>query len=890
MKLWKRFRKVLIGLLIIALLVLTGLSSYTIYDIYFDPLPETSGSTEVIGLNTPVNIYRDDWGIPYIYADNPDDLFFAQGYVHAQERLWQMELIRLIGYGQISKIANNDPQYQNIDHFVRALGWLEAAEDSWANATPEEKAVLEAYSRGVNAYIKGKSPQDLASEYGLLTLAGRDSSPLGLFGDDREIEPWRPVDSLLWIEFFRWQMSSDLWLELELGQLYSTLDIELASTYRATYPYETRPTVITSEMLPKDDTLIPSEFDALSQEEIDLQIQARSALTAPFIGSITPELLAIIGYYPAISGNAWVVSGKHTNTQQPLLANDLHLPLQIPSPWFEMGLHCVQVDEQCRYNVSGFSVAGLPGIFVGHNDQIAWGITNNETDTQDLYILRLNPQNPLQYEWNGNWIDMQVQTITIQTPNTEVPTIERQIYHTQVGVVLTDMSDYLNSESDVSSDDLYVLALYTAPNTNRILEAILQLNRARNWDEFRSALRQWSFPATNFFYADINGNIGYQMGGAVPIRNEGHHGGVPIGGWKDTYVWQGLVPFDLLPTSFNPSNGIIASANNPIVSPLWEAQVVEELAIRDSVRYRNINVEFSYANEGGYRASRLNELLATIEQHSLDSFGLIQNDNHNTFATKILPFVFALSFEDPFYSEAQAWLKTWNLENHWSEPQAALFEVFWTELCRLIFKDQLLYDNNSLTNTMLVVELLLEDSENPWWDQIQTPQKETRDEILNQSFINAYDYLVETLGENEENWRWGDLHQATLTSKIIGLDNFLNIEAMVDIGPFPLNKGTYEISGSISSLNTTVYPMSKTLIDEPFEPIIAPSYRVIFDLSDFGQSRAMHSSGQSGHPASEHYADMIEPWRTGEYHNLQWDANVIAQSNYKLLELFPSNE
>lgn len=886
-----------IALLCVAILLLSsgGFAAYVAYSVYFGPLPKTSGEGAVSGLNDAVTIYRDDWGIPQIYATNVEDLFFAQGYVQAQERWWQMELTRFLGMGRLSEILTENEIVEDADQLMLTLGWAEIAKLQWEQSSPETKLALASYSEGVNAYIQSRDAEDLASEYGLLGLSGEYDLLLAYWGRDVDVELWEPYQSLLLMIIASWGMDGNFWAELDNTYLYDQLDNDLLSIYRPDYPYDLHPIVISDEELNLNNIDTNPQIGNQWMPSTDINFgEAFAFLRTRLVGEATPELMAMLGFRTTVGGNAWVVSGQHTESGLPLLANDLHLPIEIPSTWFEIGIHCVNLSSNCPYNVVGFSLAGIPGIVVGHNEQIAWGMNILKADVQDTYLLKLNPNDPTQYELDGQWVDMEEHTSIVTIGNeaeNEEPIVVTS-YTSQFGPVITDIEDIF-SQNELSRSDYQALALSWTITSYQgdTVASILAVNRAQNWNEFREALELWHLTPQSFLYADINGNIGLQVAGKIPIRGSEHLGVLPVEGWTSDYQWQALIPYDLLLSVYNPDDGIIVSANNAVVSSAYYEMLSEQLVTQHSDLFTNLDgftPVFSYEWSQGFRAARIEAVIASIEQQSVDGFARIQGDNHNLFAQKLLPYLFDLSFEDDEFQSALDWLKEWDLQNHMDSPQAALFQTFWAEVVGLTFTDQLGFESSGLEDDMWAVLQLAETPSHAWWDDTTTEfTRETRDDIFERAFVNAYDKLVESLGEDRTEWRWGELHTGLFVSKIIGQEGFLPNNPGVNNGPFPINRGPFEMSGGTGIVNETSFTIHKNALDEPFSIITLPSYRMIIDLSDFNNSRAMHTTGQSGHPASDHYRDMIDPWRTVEYHDMHWGAAEIRRVSSKRLELNP---
>ena len=477
----KKRRTILIALGLIIVLVF-GYVSFISLTVYYGPVPKTDGTEHVEGLNEDVTVYRDSWGIPHIYASNIDDLFFAQGYTHAQDRWWQMELTRKMARGELTTISSESLDFQEADRLTQTLGWRVSAEAEWANTDPATQRVLLAYSAGVNAYIAERNTDDLAMEYGLVALVEGVEKLVPFIADADEVEAWTPVDTLLWGKILAWQMSGNWWQELENARAYSQIDPALMNVYlqapASLYVTVTDERELAPETLTDADRpIVPVELNFAEQT---------SVLNAPLIGNLSPKLLSMIGLSSDLRGNSWVVNGQHTATGKPLLANDLQGDNTIPSTWFEMGLHCRYPSRECPYDVVGFSMAGVPGIVVGHNDKISWGINSVNADNQDLYLLRLNPSDLTQYWWNGGWRDLTAEKHSLEL-NDE--TLEYTIYHTHFGPVLTDI-DLLGDDAFEQSYQAIVLRWIDMPNEPNWLNSLLKLNHAQNWLEVRTALRR----------------------------------------------------------------------------------------------------------------------------------------------------------------------------------------------------------------------------------------------------------------------------------------------------------------------------------------------------------------------------------------------------------------
>jgi penicillin amidase len=814
--------------------------------------PRTSGTIRVGGLTAPVEIYRDSYGVPHLYAQTSEDLFFAQGYVHAQDRFWQMEFWRRIGSGRLSEYFGEATL--STDIYLRTMGFARISEEEYSALDLEGRRILDSYSAGVNAYIQNRTPAQLGLEFALLELQGVEL----------DIEPWTAVNSLTWAKVMAQDLGGNMEDELDRVDLIRAVGFDMADdlipAYRSDFPV-----IVSDEELERLD--LP-ERQASSPNPGTL-----SAVRTALVGGFDPSSSLAFGSGTGIGSNNWVVSGDLTSTGMPLLANDPHLGIQMPSIWYEVGLHCVDGEgsagrtPECPYELRGYSFAGVPGIVIGHNDRIAWGMTNVGPDVQDLYIERINPENPNQYEVNGEWADMAITHEEIAVEGQDAPYV-LQVRSTRHGPIVTDYSWPEYSSFDVEPEGLpggltlTALALrWTALQPNTTFRAIWMLNRAENYDDFREALRSFDVPSQNLVYADVDGNIGYQTPGLIPIRAAGD-GSLPVPGWTDEYEWTGFIPYDELPRAFNPAQGYIATANQPVTSDLYPYLLATEF-------------------DHGYRAQRINQMIRDDPDGlSSEDMQAIQGDNLNLSALEVIPYLESLSLADPALGAAQDRLLAWDGQMHMDSPEAALYGFFWVSLVQETFNDQLpesLWPGAG-DRTQDAVYRLLQEPGNPWWDDVRTPNSiETRDDILARALETGYAAGVERLGETVDAWRWGDVHTATFANQTFGESGISIIEAI-------FNRGPVAASGGSGQVNNTAWD-----IDDPFNVTSVPSMRQIIDLGDLSNSLMLHTTGQSGHPGHRHYDDFIDPWRLIQSHPTLWDRAAVETNSREHLTLMPSD-
>jgi penicillin amidase len=854
----KWLRRILIGL-VGALLIIAILGGFIVYQAANGPLPQHSGTISLAGLDGEVTIIRDTWGIPHIYASTVHDLRFAQGYVQAQDRWWQMEFSRHTGHGSLQELTGQTDSLMGTDVFIRTVGWTRAAQNDLDNLPPEAVAELQAFSDGVNAYIIPRSANDLAFEYRVL----------GLTGVNIPIAPWTPIDTLVWTKVMSWDLGGNRGNELFRSELNAALGEEMVANFLPDFGYGTKPTIIWPEEIPESGTFAPAPESDTSG------IQGYTTL---FAGNVSPDRAFLFGGGDGIGSNNWVVSGEHTASGMPLLANDPHLSIQNPSIWYEIGLHCQPISDGCPYDVRGFTFPASPFVVIGHNARIAWGVTNVGWDTQDLYRMEINPDNPLQYRWNGEWRDMEVVEEEIKFGDGGSRTIQVRVTH--LGPIINDnrIDDATGEILGFNNEDPLAFR-WAAYEPGTIVQSLILLNKAGNWDEFREALRYWDTPSQNVIYADVDGNIGYQTPSNVPIRAAGHTGKLPVDGTTDEFEWKGYVPYDYLPSIYNPERGYISTANQALVPMEYYGYLANELGDEFGADSHYV---FEYEWSYGYRGQRINEMIEATDSHTIETFEAIHGDNKAIIAEELQPYFASLDMGSPEMNEARDWLFNWDYQMHMNSPQAALFGYVWYRLEQNLWEDQLgeIGDVGGGDGNMWAVFQLMEDPENVWWDDVATTDAtESRDEILIRSFNEGYTATSTALGANRDEWRWGKLHLATFVSNPLGLSGIGVIEDFVNTGPV-------ETSGGSDMVNATGWTFDG---DNPFEVRALPSMRMIVDLGDLSASQTMHTTGQSGHPASPNYSNFVDEWRNINYHPMLFSREEIDANAASTLTLQPQN-
>lgn len=829
----------LFGFVVVVVVFGAGFAQYSVRRAF----PQTGGTIEVAGLTSPVEIIRDSLGVPHIYAATSEDLLFAQGYVHAQDRFWQMDFWRHISYGELASMFGSSEI--DTDVFLRDMGWGRLAEAQYERESEQNRILLDAYAAGVNAYLDTQSPSDLSFEYSILELLNHSYEP----------QPWTGAHSLAWGKVMAWDLGGNKSAEIERAMLLARYPPERVGQLFPEYPGDRHPYIVAGGSVDPVEASVSASIPTEAISSFSAALAAIDAIDAIGLG----------GEGTGIGSNSWAVSGDHTPTGLPYLMNDPHLGSQMPSIWYQVGLHCRVVTDDCPFDVAGFSFAGVPGVIIGHNADIAWGFTNTGPDVQDLYIEKVNPDNPNQYEVNGEWVDMELRTEIIEVAGGDpVTTTVRTTRH---GPIISDSYEALEDfdSSPAAPPHPYAIALrWTALDESpSLMGPIMGFNTARNFDEFRAAAFTFEVPAQNLLYADTAGNIGYQMPGRIPIRASGD-GTVPVPGWTDAYEWTGFIPREQLPWSFNPASGWIVTANNSVIDGNYPYLISED---------------FAY----GYRARRVVDLVTSNLGIDKDGHATIQFDSYDLNAEFILPYlenalvvVPGLTTSDTD-QDAINRLFTWDLQNFSGSEGAAIWNAVWANMLRLTFHDEMPEDFWPEGNSRWfeVMRQLMDRPSDPFWDDLTTTAIEDRDTILALSFHAAVDELAGRISSNVGEWSWGDIHTITFENQTLGSSGIGLIEDRFNRGPYP-------VGGSEGVVNAVGWTAT-----EGYEVDWLPSMRMIVDLSDLRMSRAIHTTGQSGHTDHPHYDDMIPLWLRGDTAPMLWDRNDIIADAEAVLILSP---
>jgi penicillin amidase len=763
------------------------------------PLPQLDGELRVVGLNGPVEIVRDRWGIPHISARDPLDAFFAQGFCHAQDRLWQMELARRVASGRLAEVFGKDAL--DVDRFMRRLGLHRAAQRDWDSANPSVRDTLGAYAAGINACLDG------------LLASGRLPVEFGLarFSPAR----WEPLDTLCYGRYFAFSLSPNWESELVRSRLIARLGYTAAAGLE---PDVWQPD---TDALPRLEDWGPPEMPEPGE-----------------MPSVT------LGGGPGAS-NAWVVSGARSSTGKPLLANDPHLFPRLPSVFYE--IHLAAGGE---LNVAGASAPGAPGVVIGHNRHIAWGITATMADVGDLYFERIDPGDSRRTEFAGHWETGSLIREVIAIKGRAQPWIEDVLVTRRHGPLLTPTPSL--------ADEHRPLALRTmvleAPSA---ASALLDINRASSWDEFRDAASRWGTPALNLLYADVDGNIGYQMVGKVPVRERGE-GLVPSPGWSGQYEWCGALAFDDLPRAFNPPDGLWASANHDVGkrSPHFLSR-----EFIDPARYQ-----------------RIRQVLESKVRHSAVDFGALQADVVSLPARRLARLLVEhVTPSGRLERRALEELRGWDGRVGADSSAASIYEVFRNELIRARHGEAV----GDLLALLLGVgpHPLLGTTSSHFFLQtgrvLRFVEATPNDPAVRRAFRATVEWLSRRLGPNVATWHWGRLHQ-------LHLEHALSIRKPLGM---LFDVPSFAWGGDLETVRAGGNVPGKLAAGGPIS-----AYRFIGDCGDWDNSLSCIPGGQSGHRGSPHYADQVDQWRRVAYHPLSFTRPAIARVQRHTLRLARSED
>lgn len=786
---------ILLGLLVVVLLVLAA-GGILVRQVARKALPDYGQEQFIPGLQAQVEVYRDQHAIPYIYAENEHDLYVAVGFAMAQDRLWQMDLLRRVTQGRLSEIFGAD--MLQTDLLLRSLRLQDKSVGVLADAPGEVQAALESFALGVNAFIRQQENR-LPLEFSLLGYRP---------------EPWEAVHSVNLIGYMAWDLAGSWQSEVMMHKLGMHLEEE---KFRQLLPDPGRhPTYVYPDELLMESGQAFGLFEGVS-------------------------VLSDMGLEVFSASNNWVVSGARSESGYPLLANDMHLGFGSPGVWYQM-----HQEVKGGLKVSGVVLPGQPFVIAGHNEHIAWGMTNLYVDDMDFYLESLHPDNPDQYLYQGEWKPLSV--ICECIPVKGADTVEMELHYTHRGPIISSFKQV---------EDQAISMRWTGMLPSNELRTMYFLNRATNWEEFRDALRSMTSVSQNIVYADVEGNIGMQTAGGVPVRRSGQGYFIKPGD-SDTYDWTGLLPFEELPHAYNPPHGMLSSANNRTTGDAYPHYIGYQFAMP-------------------FRIDRIREMLEEKDVLGVSDYQRMMGDFQSGLVARYLPGLLEVlaGVEDlgPVEQAALDRLRVWDRVMDAESTAAAVFEVFYQAFLRKVALDEM---GDALFHEFLgdfstsrgLFDHVWHHRESSWINDVRTEHTESFDDLVLAAFRDAVGFLEDTLGRCVDAWEWGQIHQLTLEHPMgsVGWINRL----------FGLNRGPYPVGGSFHTVNPFGYSFR-----QPYAARHGASQRHIFDMGDLGGKRVRIPTGTSGIPASPYYLDQLGDFLQNTWYNQPWHAaEVAARARY----------
>ncbi|MBB4862736.1 acyl-homoserine-lactone acylase [Pseudomonas nitritireducens] len=812
-------------------------------DRYSDSLPPSYGVQPIKGLADNVSIRRNSLGMPLIETSTFHDALFTLGYVHASDRISQMVGLRLMAQGRLSEMVG--PGALETDRFMRTVNLKKAADALYAGSSPRLKRFFETYARGVNAYL----------------YRYRDKLPMDLAESGYRPEYWKPEDSALVFSLLNFGLAVNLQEEIASLVLAQKVGADKLPWLTPIYP---------------DEALPFEEAEKLKGLRLDGRIAGLDALDRAAGQVASLQMMGVA------ASNNWAIAPQRSRSGKSILANDTHLPLSMPSVW-----NYVQIRSP-KYNAAGVSIAGVPGVVAGFNGKLAWGMTMVMGDNQDLFLEQVKRQgSKLYYLADGQWKPAIERNETFfikgQSPVREV------IYETRHGPLLNSaLGERKHELQPLPLSSGYGIAYQSIQNeTDRTLDAFFDLSRAKNVEQAFDATRDVRAMALNIVFADEK-HIGWQVTGRFPNRKEGR-GLLPSPGWDGRYDWDGYADPILHPSDQDPAQGWLGTANHRSVQPGYGAQ---------------LSSSWYYPE----RYERIAQLAGASKSHDYRSMIAMQYDQTTPFAGKLQSMLDAPGMAQPLKKaidalpadqrararEALDRIMAFDGKLSPTSGDAALYEAFLQESTRQIFLDELgpedspswkaFVETANLSYSAQADHLLGRD-DSPFWDDTRTPQKEDKPAILARSLAAATAFCEQKLGSDRRAWQWGKLHTYEWVSDSTKMAPNLSASERASLGAIKgyLDRGPYPAGGDHTTLNVSAYHWG-----QDFDTWLIPAMRLIVD---FGQSEpmiALNSSGQSGNPASPHYADGIDAWLKGNYMTFPFQSqNLEKVYGVKRLTLVP---
>jgi penicillin amidase len=807
-----------VGLVAGGLLLLLAVAAGAVYGLMRATVPSASGALTLAGLSAPVEVVRDPEGVPHIFAAAIEDLYMALGFVHAQDRLWQMELQRRTGQGRLSELFGE--RTFTTDVFLRTLDLYGHAERSLAALPDDARRALKAYARGVNAFMDRRLQwfeARLPPEFWLLW---------------HRPEPWRAADSVVTIKLMALQLSTNL--------NHEVLRLALAAQGLTAAEIE--------DLMPLDAVDRPPPLPEIAQL---YPLQKATPQQRAGAATLVDEALG------SGASNNWVVSGARTRSGKPLLANDPHLRLAAPGTWYLVHLALQQPGADTA-NAVGASLAGVPLIVLGRGDHVAWGFTNTGADVQDLFIEKVNPDNPGQYMTPEGWRPFAIDEMSIAVKGAGVRRVERR--RTRHGPVLPGF--YRNLETLLGPGHVAALQWTALGDDDTTIAAGMFDPGVRNVADYIERMRLFVVPMQSMVVADAAGRIGLVAPGRVPVRDAANRiaGRAPVPGWDAAYDWKGYLKFEALPQVQGPEVGAIGTANARMVDPDYPHHL-------------------TYDWDATFRQQRLKELIFDRDKHDVDSMRAALADVLSPAIRQLQPLMIAAaqagrSVDNAVLDQLTAWDATMRADR----PEPLIFTAWLRETVRAVYGDDLgsafprYFDSRA---TALIRLLEGRATARDWCDDRTTPERESCGAVLAAALNRALRELDRRYGADRSRWRWGAAHYAFSEHRPFGSVGYLawlfNVAVPSPGGDYTLNRGKVEYGE-----------------EPPFASRHASTFRAVYDFADLERSLYIHTTGQSGNPFSPFYRSFARRWARGEYIEIATRRETVAKAALGTWKLEPN--
>jgi penicillin amidase len=774
----KWFRRILAMLLVLVVAIIGGALL-----VARSSIQELDGTITVRDSSGEIEILRDSNGIPHIFAGDESGAYFGLGFVHAQDRLWQMELARRAGAGRLSEVFGE--RALRHDRYFRTLGFTNVARKNLAHLEADNLSLTEAYAAGVNQ--------------AMATWDGAWPIEMKLFGVVPE--PWQPTDSILAGKMMAVQLAWNAREEALRWKLRATLTEQQIDTLFPINP---------------GDGPRPDQRAALDPGLADLALAVLPKTPPAHVGS-----------------NNWVVAGAHSASGLPLLANDPHLGLSAPAPWYLAHLSAPGFD------VAGATIPGIPAVIIGRNQATAWGVTNTGPDVQDLFIVTAD-----------DVIENRLEVIRVKDGDT----VEQVVRTTGHGPIVTDAGLPM-SDMPVPDGKALALAWTALADDDVTIEAGFALAKATNAADVIDGLRSFHGPQMNFIVGDTEDSIAFVAAGRVPLRRD-HDGWVPSDSATGKGDWIGHIPFDDLPTIRDPTSGQLFTANNRVTPDGYPYMIARSWPI-------------------SYRARRIATMLAARDKHGIADFQAMQTDILSLMAVEFLPRLLAVAPPDDKTKLLHDIVANWDGTMATDQAAPLIFQAWYRALARRVFEDELGESFNEYFGRRPAAMRQILSTDTVWCDDTRTDERETCEDLIASALADADTWLSERHGDDPATWRWGDAHHAVSRNPVLSslpvIGPWFTIEREHGGGPYSVMQGNTRIGNTAA----------------PFSETHGASLRTIFDLSNPDATIAIVHTGQSGHPLSPHYDDLATPWAAGDYIALPMSRDAVEAIAAQRLTLVP---